>query len=128
MPPTAAGQRLDREGLGQAGDALEQAVAAGQQGDEHALDHAVLADDDPLDLEQHLLELGGVDRRRNRRGGTRALDRVLLAALLTGLPGRAGPRHRGPSTGRQSHPAASVLHLPEQGVPTPGHARGSPAR
>src|SRR3954469_14983260 len=32
----------------------------------------------------------------------------VLAALLTGLPGRAGPRFPGrrPSTGRQAHPAA----------------------
>ena len=68
-------QRLDREGLRDAGHALEQHVPAGQQGDEHPLDQAVLADDDALDLEQHPLQLGGVDRRRDRRGGTRALDR-----------------------------------------------------
>ena len=47
------------EGLGQPGDALDQAVAAGQQADEGPLDHAVLADDDPLDLEQGVLEQRG---------------------------------------------------------------------
>src|SRR6476661_2903396 len=38
----------------------------------------------------------------------------VLAALLTGLPGRAGPRFPGrpPSTGRQTHPSVSVLHVP----------------
>ena len=59
-------QGLDGQGLRHAGHALEQHVAAGQQGDEHALDQAVLADDDPLDLEQHPLQPGGVDRRRDR--------------------------------------------------------------
>ena len=54
-----AGQRLDRERLGQAGHALEEAVASGQQADEHPLDGPVLADDDLLDLEQHTFELCG---------------------------------------------------------------------
>ena len=38
-------QRAHRERLGQPGHALEQDVAAGQQADEQALDHGVLADD-----------------------------------------------------------------------------------
>ena len=46
------GERLDRQRLGQAGDALEQDVATGQQADEDALEHRVLADDDAADLEQ----------------------------------------------------------------------------
>jgi hypothetical protein len=49
-------QRLDGQRLGQAGDAFQQHVAAGQQADEQALEHRVLAYDDPLDLIQHLLE------------------------------------------------------------------------
>src|SRR5439155_17165660 len=44
--------------LGKAGHALEKAVAAGQHADEQPLDHAVLTDDDALDLEERLLELG----------------------------------------------------------------------
>jgi hypothetical protein len=51
------GDGLDRQRLGQAGDALEQHVAAGEQRDEHALEHRLLADDDALDLEQRVLEV-----------------------------------------------------------------------
>ena len=54
------GQRLDGERLGHAGHAFEQAVAAGEQRDEHPLDHPVLADDDPLDLEHRPFEHGRV--------------------------------------------------------------------
>ena len=43
---------LDRQGLGEAGDALEQDVSAGQQADEDAFEHRVLADDDAADLEE----------------------------------------------------------------------------
>ena len=50
------GERLDGQRLGQAGDALEQHVAAGQQRDQQALEHRVLADDDALDLVERLLE------------------------------------------------------------------------
>src|SRR3954451_16816742 len=39
-----------------AGDALEQHVAAVQQRNEHALEHRLLADDHPLDLEERVLE------------------------------------------------------------------------
>ena len=56
------GEGLHRERLGHPGHALEQAVAAGQEGDEHPLDHPVLAHDDPLDLEHRALELGRVLR------------------------------------------------------------------
>ena len=65
-------ERLDREGLGETGDALEQQVAAREQRDEHALEHRVLADDDPPDLEQQ--RLGGRARIGGgaRRGPTRA--------------------------------------------------------
>ena len=64
-----AGERLDGERLGDAGHALEQAVAAGEQRHEHPLDHPVLADDDLLDLEQRPLEVagrGGVVLRQSR--------------------------------------------------------------
>ena len=46
------GDGLDRQRLGQAGHALEQHVAAGEQRHEHALEHRLLADDHALDLEQ----------------------------------------------------------------------------
>ena len=45
-------QRAHRQGLGEAGDALEQDVAAGQQADEEPLDHGVL----PHDPAGHFLE------------------------------------------------------------------------
>ena len=45
------GERLDRQRLGDTGNTFEQHVALGQQADQHPLDQLVLADDDPLDLE-----------------------------------------------------------------------------
>ena len=51
------GERPHGQRLGEAGHALEQDVAAGQQRDEHALEHRVLADDDALALPQ-----GGLQR------------------------------------------------------------------
>ena len=50
------GEGLDGQRLGQARDALEQHVPAGQQGDEQPLEHRLLADDDALDLEHRGLE------------------------------------------------------------------------
>ncbi len=44
------GQRLDRQGLGQARDAFDQHVAAGQQTDQQAIEQVVLPDDDPPQL------------------------------------------------------------------------------
>ena len=45
-------------------------MPARQQADHHPLDQALLADDDPLDLEHHPLERAGVGRgRRGRRVG-----------------------------------------------------------
>jgi len=51
------GKGPDREGLGQARDALEKDVPTGQQPDEDPFEHRVLADDHPADLEQD--RLGG---------------------------------------------------------------------
>ncbi len=51
-----AGERLHRQGLGQPGHALDQQMAPGHEGDDHPLEQHVLADDDPLDVVQHLLE------------------------------------------------------------------------
>ncbi len=44
------------QGLRQAGHALDEAVAPGQQAHEGPLDHTILADDDPFDLEQGIFE------------------------------------------------------------------------
>jgi hypothetical protein len=53
------GEGLDRERLGEAGDALDEAMPFGEQTHEDAFDHAVLPDDDPLHLEERTLELLG---------------------------------------------------------------------
>ena len=55
-PPIACGERLHRHRLGEPGHALDEEVAAGEQGDDHALEQRVLADDDALDLVEDLLE------------------------------------------------------------------------
>ena len=58
------GDGLDRQRLGQPGHALQQHVASGQERHEHALEHRLLADDHPLDLEERRLErVVGVPRR-----------------------------------------------------------------
>ena len=62
VPPTTLREGLHGQRLGHAGHALEQHVALGQQADQHPLDELVLADDDPLDLEDGPLQgvhLGG---------------------------------------------------------------------
>ncbi len=74
VPPDHGRERLDGEGLGQAGHALEEGVASCQQAHEQTLDGPVLADDDLLDLEQRLFELFG--------GGGRCRGRVRHAGRL----------------------------------------------
>jgi hypothetical protein len=54
-----ARQGLHGQRLGQAGHAFDQQVALGQHGDQHALEEAVLADDDALDLVEDLLHQRG---------------------------------------------------------------------
>ena len=49
-------ERFHRHRLCEAGHALDEEVAAREQGDDHALEERVLADDDALDLVQNLLE------------------------------------------------------------------------
>ena len=50
------GDGLDGQRLGQTGNALEQHVPTGQERHEHALEHRLLADDHPLDLEEGRLQ------------------------------------------------------------------------
>ena len=62
VPPTTLREGLHGQRLRDAGHTLEQHVALGEQADQHPLDELVLADDDPLDLEDCPLEgvyLGG---------------------------------------------------------------------
>ena len=49
-------ERLHRHRLGQAGHALDEQMAPCEQGNDHALEQRVLADDDALDLVENLLE------------------------------------------------------------------------
>ena len=53
-------ERAHRQRLGEAGHALEQHVAAGEQTDEDALDHVRLADDDLADLGEDPLDEGAL--------------------------------------------------------------------
>ncbi len=86
------GEGLDRERLGDAGNTFEQNVALGQQPDEHPLHQLILADDDPLDLEDGALErvhltlqpaAVGVGWSRGGGGGVRA-GRVTRGGPLSG--------------------------------------------
>ena len=65
-PNAALGERLERERLREAGNALEEDVAAGEERDHEPIDEGVLADDDAGDL--------GAQRRDPAR---RALGRGL---------------------------------------------------
>ena len=56
LAPDRLRERLHRHRLREAGHALDEQVATREQGDDHALEQRVLADDDALDLVQNLLE------------------------------------------------------------------------
>ena len=114
-----AGERLDGQRLGHAGHALEQAVPAGQQADHHALDQALLTDDDPLDLEHHPFE-----RRRRRPPGSTAAARWV--GHSPGSPSHAAARagHRLESDSRygtERYVACDAINCPQ---PTPIQRRG----
>ncbi len=83
------GQRADHERLGQAGHADQQAVAAGEDGDQQFLEHPLLADDGLA----HLLADAAIAVVEALDGGQVALDaRPGLAG--DGLPSSARARHR----------------------------------
>ena len=54
--PSTDAQGLGQLGLGEAGDADQQGVAAGQQGDQGVLDHPLLAEDDAADRFPHAVQ------------------------------------------------------------------------
>ena len=58
-PADRVREGLDRERLGETGNALDEAMTLREQAHEDALDHSVLPDDDPLHLEERTLELFG---------------------------------------------------------------------
>ena len=88
-------ERLDRHRLGEARHALDEQVAAGEQGDEHPLEQVVLADDDLLDLVQEPLHRDGAGR------GVRA-----VGSGSTGAPPRCG---RLSTLGRPAAPPATSM-------------------
>ena len=81
VPPRTSARVLIVSVLARPGTPFEEHVAAGQQADEDPLEHRVLADDDPPDLEQDRLrdgarvggigqgaQVGGVGRSRHGSG------------------------------------------------------------
>ena len=62
-------ERLDEERLGEAGHALEQHVAVGEQGDQQALDDDILADDGLGDFGAEFLGPGGTVGHGTERVG-----------------------------------------------------------
>ncbi len=79
-PAEHVGDGLDRERLGQAGDAFEQHVAAGEQRDEQPLEHPLLPHDHALDLEQRGLERGVCLSRRTLVAPLQSPKAYVLAA------------------------------------------------
>ena len=108
-----AGQRLDREGLGQARNAFDEEVTSGQHGDRHPLEQHVLTDDGALDLEQHRLE-------RVRCHGFPSLDDSTWSAPV---PFTAVDRRpvRGPSPAR-AMPIGTANPMPANASSRPGSA------
>ena len=66
-PAEHGSRRLDRQRLGEPRHALDQEMASGDEADEHALEHLVLACDHPLDLDECLFELRAMIDRIGRR-------------------------------------------------------------
>ncbi len=59
LDPQRRAQRLDQQRLGQSGHALQEHVAAGEQGHEQPLDDGILADDGLADFIAEFLGPGG---------------------------------------------------------------------
>ena len=93
VPPRTSARVLIVSVLARPGNALEEEVAAGQQADEDALEHRVLADDDPPDLEQDRLRrgarIGRIGEGVQVGGGRRNVaGRVGHVGLRSGRSGR----------------------------------------
>ena len=82
-PADDLGERLDRHRLGEAGHALDEEVAAGEQRHQHPLEQHVLTDDGPLHLVEGLLER--LPARGGRRLGIHGSSSVVGLVGLVGL-------------------------------------------
>src|SRR5262249_521319 len=106
----------DHEGLGQAGHADEQAVAAGEDRRQDLLDHLGLADDGPAQLVQHLVarlaELGQVLADAVGGHRWRYLGRAGRRA------GRKGCVYSKGRVGRNKHGTGAAAHSPPEGGPS----------
>jgi hypothetical protein len=101
LQPQGAGDGPNQERLAQARQTFEQDVAAGQQGDRHAADDQVLADDDAGDLAlervdgraQALEVVGGLG---GRLGGSDNVHQVrcLQSAAISAGKASSKKRHR----------------------------------
>jgi hypothetical protein len=82
-------QRPHRERLRHPGHAFQQTVPTSQQPDQHPLDQVVLPDDDPLHLEQRVLEDSADTGGRCRHGGPRGvgLGHAFPAGFCSGCEG-----------------------------------------
>ena len=101
-------ERLDGQRLGEAGHALEQHVAAGEQRDEQALEHRVLPDDHALDLVQRLLEHVARVLAARARGRRMSWSGVTVRVSFRGVAQieAAEPAQRQAGAGQQQHEAA----------------------
>ena len=113
-PPERAAEHrgggLDRQRLGEAGDALDQEVASRDEAHEHALEHLVLARDHALDLDQRLLELGAVVGGLGCLRGLGIGHRLLL---LSGVRARIRVDPGGCDAGESAVKFRCVVHCPQ---------------
>ncbi len=104
---------LDGQRLGQAGDALEQDVAAGEQRHEDALEHRLLADDHPLDLEQRRLQrVVGVTRRVRLLARVERVEPPVLVGHVHSPGCHAGHRQFRSPASRDGFRARSSGYVP----------------
>ena len=91
-PAEDACGRLDRQRLREPGNTLDEQMALREEAHEHALEHRVLAGDDPADLEERLLELL-LGLLRGRRRAIHVLGHT--SSLLSRLRGSYVSTHGG---------------------------------
>ena len=124
------GQGADGPGLGQAGDALDQDVAAGQEGDDQPLEQRPLADDQafhPLDEAEQAL-LGRDDAAGGEAGSSMDIESVGSGCVIGIRSGDRSPvaatvEAAGPATDRpeamtqfSDFDARAAFHQPAEDI------------